>query len=149
MSNQHPMGRSGLENRKLTRNISACLVTSIMGWWMFEPHLASYAGVDREDLQGAFLSVALEMAKLVVKNVEISQSGSGAPTFLEQHCEHPYFFPSAPEKFVGAAILKRISHDEWAALATAFVVPAWFESAIIEWAQSQGLQLYMHVGATA
>lgn len=149
MSNQHPMGRSGLENRKLTRNISASLVRSIMGWWMFEPHLASYAGVNRDDLQGAFLSVALEMAKHIVKNVEIPESSAGAPSFLEMHCDHPYFFPNAPAEFVGAAILKRISHEEWAALATAFILPGWFESAIIEWAQSQSLPLNTHDEAIA
>lgn len=149
MSNQHPMGRSVLENRKLTRNISACLVRSIMGWWMFEPHLASYAGVNSDDLQGAFLSVALEMAKLIVKNVEIPPSNDGAPSFLEKHCDHPYFFPSAPTEFVGAAILKRISHDEWAALGSAFIVPGWFESAIIDWANSQSLPLNNHEASMA
>jgi hypothetical protein len=143
------MGRSGLENRKLTRNISANLVRSIMGWWMFEPHLERYAGVDKDDLQGAFLSVALELAKFVVRNVEIPQASAGASSFVEKHCDHPYFFPHAPDAFVGAAILKRISHDEWAALATAFIVPGWFESAVVEWAISQGLRLAKQESAAA
>lgn len=141
MSSQHPMDRSNLVKRKLTRNISAVLTQSIFGWWMFEPHLETYAGVTKEDLQGAFLSAALEIARLVVKNIKIPDCSAGAPAFLNDHCEHPYYFPSAPAEFVGTEILKRISHDEWAALATAFIVPGWFEQAIIEWAQLQNLSL--------
>ena len=144
MSNQHPMGRSGLENRKLTRNISATLARSIMGWSMFEPHLTSYTGVCIDDLQGAFLSAALEVARLVVKNVEIPQPRAGTPSFVEKYCDHQYFRPTAPAEFVCAAILSRISHEEWAALATAFIVPAWLESTIIDWANSQCLPLNKH-----
>jgi hypothetical protein len=144
MSNQHPMGRSGLENRKLTRNISACLVRSIMGWSTFEPHLESYTGVNSEDLRGAYLFLALEMAKLAVKNVEIPLPKDGIPSFLDKHCDHPYFFPTAPEVFMGAAILKRMTHDEWAALASAFIVPGWLEPAITDWAVAQRLPLIIH-----
>lgn len=147
MSSQHPMGRSSLENRKLTRNISAALTQSIFGWWMFEPHLARYADITNEDLQGAFLAAALEMARLVVKNIKIPDSHAGDPSFLMKHCNHPYHFPSAPAEFIGTEILKRLSHEEWAALATAFIVPGWLEQAIIEWAQSQNLTFNSQPGA--
>lgn len=140
MSNNHPMGLSDLENRKLVRNISAALATSFYAWYMFEPHLSSYAGISTQDLQGAFMSAAVAIAKVVVKNCEISTHVS-TPSFVTTYCEEPFHFPRMPADFIGAPFLQRVTHAEWAAMGTALMVPAWLEQATLEWAQTQGLKL--------
>lgn len=141
MTNLHPMGQSSLVNRKMTRSISAYLSRSILEWWMFEPHLESYAGICEEELLGAFLSVAVEIARLAVKNIKIPNARDGEPSFVLRYCHHQYHFPGAPPEFIAGEILKRLNHEEWAALATAFIVPTWIEQAVIDWAQSQSLTL--------
>ena len=139
MSN-HPMGLSDLEIRKLTRNITAAVATSFYSWYMFEPHLSHYTGISTQDLQGAFMSAAVAIAKVVVKNCLISTHAS-MPSFVATYCEEPFHFPRVPDDFIGAPFLRRVTHAEWAALGTALLVPAWLEEATLEWAQAQGLKL--------
>ncbi|MGE8063865.1 hypothetical protein [Pseudomonas sp. NPDC089569] len=141
MSNNHPMGLSDLETRKLVRNVSAAVANSFYAWYMFEPHLTHYTGISTQDLQGAFMSAAVAIAKIAVKNYEICSRESNGPSFVATYCEQPFHFPRMPADFIGAPFLERVTHAEWAALGTALIVPSWLEQSIQEWAQAQGLKL--------
>ncbi|MDF9778938.1 hypothetical protein [Pseudomonas baetica] len=137
MSNSHPMGISDLEYRKRVRNISAAIANSFNGWNIFEPHLCSYTGITPEDLHGAYMSVAVAIAKIVANRVVTTAT----PSFVAQHCDHPFHFPRMPAEFIGAPFLQRVSHAEWAAIGTALMIPTWLEQSILEWAKTQGLKL--------
>ena len=108
---------------------------------MFEPHLESYAGICEEDLLGAFLSVAVEIARLTVKNIKIPNARAGEPSFVVRYFHQQKHFTGQKPEFTTGKNQKPSNQEKWAALTTAFIVPAWIEQAVIDWAQSQGLAL--------
>jgi hypothetical protein len=124
---------------RLIRNISQYLDRSLSQWYMFEPHLHWEAGVAIHDIYGAFMSVAVSHARVLVAHVEIPNGGDGLAAFLNTHCDEPFHFPRMPPAFACSAFLARATHAEWALIADDLVMPDWLEEEVIGWARSQGL----------
>lgn len=124
---------------RMIRNISQYLDRSLSQWYMFEPHLHWEAGVEVHDIWGAFMSVAVAHARVLVANVEIPSGGDGHAAFLQTHCDEPFHFPRMPPAFACSAFLARATHAEWGLIAEELVMPDWFEGEVIGWARSQGL----------
>lgn len=141
MSDSQTIGYSRLEYRKRVRNVSAALASSLFGWNTFEPHLCTYTGMSPEDLHGAYMTVAVAIARIVANHIVTDAT----PYLVAQHCDHPFHFPGMPVNFIGTAFLHRVSHAEWAAIGTALMIPTWLEESILEWANAQGLKLNSQV----
>lgn len=124
---------------RLIRNISQYLNRSLSQWYMFEPQLHWEAGVEVHDIYGAFMSVAVSHARVLVANVEIPDGGDGLATFLATHCDEQFHFPRMPQAFACSAFLTRATHAEWRMIADELVMPDWLDEEIIGWARSQGL----------
>lgn len=124
---------------RLIRNISQYLDRSLSQWYMFEPHLHREAGVAVHDIWGAFMSVAVAHARVLVAHVEIPTGGDGLAEFLHTHCDEQFHFPRMPQAFACSAFLARATHAEWGLIADELVTPDWLEGEVIGWARSQGL----------
>lgn len=126
---------------RLIRNISQYLNRSLSQWYMFEPHLHWEAGVEVHDIYGAFMSVAVSHARVLVANVEIPEGGDGLAAFLTTHCDEKFYFPRMSQAFSCSAFLARATHAEWGKIADELVMPDWLEEEVIGWARSQGLMI--------
>lgn len=124
---------------RLIRNISQYLNRSLSQWYTFEPQLHWQAGVEVHDIYGAFMSVAVSHARVLVANVVIPDGGDGLAAFLNTHCDEPFHFPRMPQAFSCSAFLARATHAEWRMIADELVMPDWLDEEIIGWACTQGL----------
>lgn len=124
---------------RLIRNISQYLNRSLCQWYMFEPQLHWEAGVEVHDIWGAFMSVAVAHARVLVANVEIPNGGDGLAAFLATHCDEAFHFPRTAPAFACSSFLARATHAEWGLIADELVIPDWLEEEVIGWARGQGL----------
>ncbi|MGF6281812.1 hypothetical protein ABH908_000155 [Pseudomonas frederiksbergensis] len=139
--------KARLDESQRAYAISPFLTVSILGWLAQESELAEKAEISEFALQRAAKSVAVTLAKLLVKTVEIPTSHAKFESFIGEHCNHLSFSPEGvPDRFAGQPFLSRATHAEWRALATNFIRPEWLEPALVQWAQSQRLKLKPKVG---
>lgn len=124
---------------RLVRNITQYINRSLGEWYMFEPHLHWDAGVSVPDTWGAFMSVAVAHARVLVSNFQMPNDNAGLEKFLSVHCTEPFHFPRMPTAFAASAFLTKVTPAEWKAIADDLVMPQWLNSERLAWGLQQGL----------